>query len=341
MNKLEFDESVKVLEVGVIGSSRLFNSNGNDKSYVLGNISFLYDQDRVLVEGSDIYDISDEVMISYPNNNFGILRLDDKLSIENKEGFIAFVCAARDKFRKRDVSYDDFYEALERVTSVLISKYNLRVSTDEWMRSNNQLSKKYFNTIKKNAHLTFRKTGKKAYEQNCNQTLRRNLIEFDNCVNPFMSNKYSSSQMEDALRKMEISFDTNNSDGSVVTISDLETNNYVTYRRANDGFSYGLTYKDSSDMIFSLFHTFNLDNSNSMYDGEYIKYEFGSNDYNITPTTTIYNLTHNIIQHNSGAIVDASVDDKIEMYQHLITANAYAAQVTLDNVSKGYSYSKK
>ena len=37
MNKLEFDESVKVLEVGVIGSSRLFNSNGNDKSYVLGN----------------------------------------------------------------------------------------------------------------------------------------------------------------------------------------------------------------------------------------------------------------------------------------------------------------
>ena len=109
MNKLEFDESVKVLEVGVIGSSRLFNSNGNDKSYVLGNISFLYDQDRVLVEGSDIYDISDEVMISYPNNNFGILRLDDKLSIENKEGFIAFVCAARDKFRKRDISYDDFY----------------------------------------------------------------------------------------------------------------------------------------------------------------------------------------------------------------------------------------
>ena len=85
----------------------------------------------------------------------------------------------------------------------------------------------------------------------------------------------------------------------------------------------------------------NLDNSNSMYDGEYIKYEFGSNDYNITPTTTIYNLTHNIIQRNSGAIVDASVDDKIEMYQHLITANAYAAQVTLDNVSKGYSYSKK
>ncbi len=40
------------------------------------------------------------------------------------------------------------------------------------------------------------------------------------------------------LRKMEISFDTNNSDSAVVTISDLETNNYVTYRRANDGFSY-------------------------------------------------------------------------------------------------------
>lgn len=358
MKKVEFDYATQALEM----DKDKFKINDFITGYSLGKTSLIFNDDDVVVLGIIPIDLVMDIYNEYPNGvneiyvgrRWNIFNPDDykgksscsRLVIDTIPGLILFVTAMRDYLAsKRGLDGTEkkkFYDILGEVTSNLISKYDFSITTSKWMMKNVN-AKMYFDTLRKEEYLPVKR---KVSEQEYNTNFRNAISGFDNMVNPFMDSECEFLDMPTILQNVDIWVNdasvigneyTDNS--AILDIRDKNDRNSVFYLRGRSGFSYIINYMLDDKIKIMLKHSFGTCKNGTK--GEYIWIEQKDKSTNVTQFDLVYDITNNKIQRNEGKILQATINDKQEVYHYILTATEFAKKLTHDNMLKNKSYVKR
>lgn len=247
--------------------------------------------------------------------------------IDTKEKLIFFLTEINNYLRKNgkldlEVKYED---TLREVTTELLKDVNPSVSARDWMQNSEKHKIEYNLTLNKN------------YSTMLGYEIRNAIENFDNAVNPFISN-VNLNEDDRYLKKVKVDaslYDLIESQDKKeychLNITDPSTGNETTYYRNPNGFSFKLTYRFGEEKYLSVSHFFSDENTESKK-GEFIAITtYGDNENNIDKRL---NVTSGSVSTTYGKEYPASLDEIMYIYELLRKATSLAKEITSKSLNK-------
>ena len=336
MTNLELQELVKALNI---------HSLKEQNMYQVGDITYAFKKDKVIVSGKIPVSVIQELsMLPRDKNNFLelLLSLDKrdgklykKVELYTVEEFILFFEYMDDytlnkrglDSNSKEMCDDVIGEVLEKISE----QVDLQLPNEEWIRKKHCLDViAYQEYVKKLNKKPFFKTEKNMAEYNYNLNIRKNIDNFDLCVNPYINNSNDLKSMLSMRESLDISIDNLNlgSEGALLKVVDNKTGNYIKYKRTNTSFCYEVGYIfRGEENIFT--HNFELNSSKCDRTGlgERIiitqKKENSSNE-----KTIIFNISTNNIMDENYNIRPITIEEKRKIYDEILVATANAEEIS-------------
>lgn len=342
MTTLEMEELSKVLQIDALK---------DNNSYKVGKLVYTYKNGKVIVTGNIPVTVIQELSMlpdtktSYLKQLLTLNKKDGeffkKIEISTIEEFVLLYQYMEDyavsKMGLIGNSSEMCDEIIEETYRNILSKVNLRVSNEEWIRSKHYFDGIYEDYIKRLNKKPFFKKEKAMMEYDYNLNIRKNIDNFDSYVNPYLDNSINLKKINKMGDKLTISIDKPSIDGVMLKIQDNDTNNYVIYERNDTGFFYEVGYDFKGE--FTIFrHAFELNNvkCDRIGPGERIVItEQGKEE-----KKTYFNITTNQILFGNGPLVPITIEQKKKIYDEILTASAYSEDITR-NMFKEKSLTKK
>lgn len=130
-----------------------------------------------------------------------------------------------------------FDELMTTINLEILRKVNPCISTYDWMKEDPNNSEYFIETVEKGRKTSFGKE------------FRNAIDNFDKVVNPFINEKIELDEMTNYFSKIKINAATYDSEYGIqrknccqVHITEIDSENSVSYYRNPDGFSYQLLY---------------------------------------------------------------------------------------------------
>lgn len=387
MNRIEFNEVLKALEINKVLSTSLGRNGTSEICYhwqdILINFSGTYYAE---IHGKIPYEVAERIYEKYPNNPYEIRiaggcvdykpsewATDDKYNneiqeyleqnlsseeylkkcknsrrnlirrkndnkfidtyhIDSKEGLVILLTEMKDYYaRKRglpEIEVQRFNELMTIVNSEILKKVNPNISTNDWMEQDDENKKIFFQTIANGTKTSFGKQ------------FREIIEDFDRTVNPFINEYITLDEVKNYIQKVNISANTYDSpevkpreNSCQLHITDLETQNKVSYYRGTGGFSYQLMYKLDEEQYLIVLHYFSTIGEHENDKGEIIAIEYWG-DKTEKDIDIRYNITKGVVGTTYGEKTPISPEQKEFIYDELVKAVDYAETITINNMKK-------
>lgn len=346
MTNLEFHELTKALNI---------YSLKEQNSCKICDIIYTYKNGRIIATGKIPVNVIQELsMLPGSKNCFLDLLLTlsnrdgeyfKKIEISNFKDFVLLFQYMEDyNLSKRglnangkDLCDDIIKEIIENV----YNNVNLYITNEDWMRQKYCLEiDKYQQYIKKLSKKPLFKTEKAMAEYDCNLNIRKNIDNFDLCVNPYINNASNLKKIYSMDDNLIISIDNLDlgSEGAMLKVIDKNTHNYIKYERTNTSFCYEVGYSFRGEVnIFK--HYFEINNSkcDKTGVGERIVI-IQSNKNDKRNKNTIFNITTNQIIDDNNVVRPITVEEKSKIYDEILASTAYAEEISSQMInSKKYT----
>lgn len=350
MNRLEFNTVLKVLGVKQV-KTEIYPGH-EEYFYKFNNltISFCCGTYYAAVSGKIPMEVANIIYEKYPDNPYKIRvaggqegwnpkdwslngEYIDTYHIDTKEGLLIFFLEMFDyQSRKNNLpeNYGKLYQQfLNDISRVLIHEIKPEISLDEWMKD----AKSFFK-VNSDSYELYLKT-KEDEECDIDKEIRKLLRKFDYAVNPFQRYNDWFKDTDDIFEKIKINaFLFDKEDGmerencARMSLTDIESQNFVRYLRNPDGFNYSLNYDCSLDENFEFFHYFSNHSSNKVNNGEFILVRlYKDNEFFLDMEYNLSNKTISLVHKESFPI---TLKQKQFIKEKLIEAINYASDITIN-----------
>ena len=350
MNRLEFKTVLDVL--GFKSLETKIYPNYEEYFYKYNDliISFCSAKYYAAVSGKIPMEVANIIYEKYPDNPYKIRvaggqegwnpkdwslngEYIDTYHIDTKEGLLIFFLEMFDyQSRKNNLPENHgklYQQFLNDISMVLIHEIKPEISLDEWMKD-----AKKFSRQNRDSYELYLDT-KRNEESNIDKEIRKLLRKFDYAVNPFQRYNDWFKDTDDIFEKIKINaFLFDKEDGmerencARMSLTDIESQNFVRYLRNPDGFNYSLNYDCSLDENFEFFHYFSNHSSDDINNGEFILVRlYKDNDvlFDIE-----YNLSNNTLSEFNKASAPITLEQKQFIKEKLIYAISYASDITIN-----------
>ena len=329
MTNLEFISVMKALRIEE-------KEIDEKKRYFIDEIEMKYcDNGKVIIDNlpldveASLYDnctdVVKEIMGFYSSK---------KYCVSNKKELIEVICKIKKSINPVLEIIDDGNE-LDRYLSIIDKNDFERViptiSIHDWMKYDKENGKSYMRAISKSKNSIF-------------SELLRNVIDsFDKAVNPYMVKGIKLDDFANYKNRVNIEcnvYDVENelgyrrNDCCKMTITDIQTNNSVTYERNVDGFACSLEYMTDDGRMIIVKHSYNGNSENTYDRGEVISINTFENG---NTTELNYNLTKDkAFKYSSDTkeieLKPITMKQKINLYWDLLGAIEQAEGVAINNM---------
>lgn len=324
MTSIEYNEIMEFLQLedkDIYGNSYKFN---NGKAIVTGNIPRNMIQELVLADSR----FKDFLKQLSPKE--GDKKYLTSFTLHTKEELLMFLLAIDDFSLKEKTglvgnSIEQYDDILAEVVKKLMTKAKLDVSTISLIMSSEKLKKINLETLTRMGKRPLFKTKKSVYEQDYNHNIRRNIDNYDTSVNPYLLAENMFKKIPEILEKVIINIDCDDNHVVFEVIS-KDTGDSVRYEREKDLIIFQNVYRDHDDVEVSFAHKYSSA-------GEFIIVEKDGKNMDI-------NLTTGRVTVNGFEDPDKDNKYKDEIYTSILTSNAYAINVTDENMLRNKTYRK-
>lgn len=348
MTNLELEELVKALNI---------HSLKEQNTYQVGDITYTLKKDKVVVFGKIPVSVIQELsMLPRNKNNFLelLLSLDKrdgkyfkKVELSTIEEFVLFYEYMEDyTLNKRGLESNSKEMCDDVIGEILVNiseQVNLQLPNEEWIRKKHCLDVvAYQEYVKKLNKKPFFKTEKNMAEYDYNLNIRKNIDNFDLCVNPYINNSNDLKSIGIMRNNLDISIDNLNlgSEGALLKVIDSKTGNYIKYERTNTSFSYEVGYSfRGEDNIFTHYFELNSSKCDRTGLGERIIITQKNKKSN-NEKTIIFNISTNNIMDESYNIRPITIQEKGKIYDEILIATANVEEIS-NQMFKEKKYIKK
>lgn len=350
MNRLEFNTVLKVLGIKQLETKSYPGYEEYFYKYNDLTISFCSGKYYAVVSGKIPMEVANIIYEKYPDNPYKIRvnggqeswnpkdwSLDGEYintyHIDTKEGLLIFFLEMFDyQSRKNNLpeNYVKLYQQfLNNISRALIQDIRPEISLDEWMKD-----AKHLFMEKKDSYSLYLET-KKNEESDIDKEIRKLLRKFDYAVNPFQRYSDWFKDTDDIFEKIKVNAFLFNREDAMkrencarMSLTDLDTKNFVRYLRNPDGFYYNLDYDISKDETFEFFHYFSNHSSNDINNGEFILVRlYKDNEFLFDIEYNLSCKTISLVHKGSAPI---TLEQKQFIKEKLIEAINYASEITIN-----------
>mgnify|MGYP003301745222 CR=1 FL=1 len=229
------------------------------------------------------------------------------------------------------IDNDEIDRCVSNVDDKVIEDIIPSISINEWMKYDKENNESYMRTVSKSKNSIFL------------DLLRSAINSFDKAVNPYMAYGIQLDNFYNYKNRVNIECDFWDEENELgyrrnncckMTITDIKTNNVVTYERNINGFSCSLDYMTNDGRMIMVKHSYNGNSENSYDRGEVISiksFEHGKE------TQLNYNITKDKVfeySNKTGKVETKPIKlkQKIDLYWDLVTAVSYAEEVSVKNM---------
>lgn len=256
----------------------------------------------------------------------------DTYHIDTKEGLVILLTEMKDYYARThglpETEVQRFNEVMATINSEILKKVEPSIPTNEWMKGDEENKEIFFETISKGTRTSFGKEFREAIDN------------FDKVVNPFINENVELEEVGNYIQKVNISANTyDREDGKYrkkccqVHITDLETQNKVSYYRSPDGFSYQLKMKLDEEQYLMVLHYYSNTGNDENDKGEVIAVEYFG-DKAPQRIDLRYNITKGVVGTTYGEKTPITPEQKEFIYDELVKAEEYASTITINNMRK-------
>lgn len=201
MNRLEFNEVLKAIGINNPIKNKTGRYGTTEVVHFWNNIEMhFHGSYYAVVRGKVPLEVANIIYEKYPNNPYGI-RIDGGCSdyipikhvkeeyygakyiglyhIDSKEGLVILLTELNDYYaRKQGLPETDvkrYDEIISNISAEILKKVNPNITTYDWMRTDEQNSESFFNTIDREKCTPF------------GRAFREIVDQFDRTVNPYIN----------------------------------------------------------------------------------------------------------------------------------------------------------
>ncbi len=335
MNRLEFNKVLKVVGINNPLTTTEGRYGTREVVHYWNNLTICFGGSYYsIVNGKMPLEVANIVDKKYPWESYGInltMVNGGCVEIEKKEGLLAFLNEMKDYYLREnnmpETEVKKYDEQMAKVTFEVLKRVNPSISAYDWMQGD-----------EKNRDIYNFSVGKSSSTK-LGQIFRNAVLDFDNAVNPFISNDIELDEIESSLKKIRIngcSFDFADGkyrkDGCDLIISDFNTDSYTRYYRGPETFLFKLEYNLGNNQCLEVCHYFLPTDRNNFSRGEIISIScLGDNTEN--EVDIHLNLTTGEVETGTDKF-PATSEQIAFVYDTLIKAIGYAEEITIYNMKE-------
>ena len=354
MNRFEFNIVMETVGIDNPLSTTEGSKGTREDVHYWNDLAIWYGgRNYTIVHGKIPLEVANIIYEKYPENPYGIRvegGCDDwnpsdwstggylkGYHIDSKEGLLIFLTEMKDYFlRKNDLPETEvkrYDELIAKVSSEILKKVNPSISAYDWMQGDEENKDNYNASIERD-----KKT-------EIGRLFRKAIFDFDKAVNPFLDESIELDDIHNYIGKVNIRGNTFYSrnkkyrKGSCLELSNPETGNSTFYQRADDGFSFELSYVLGDEQYLDVYHTFITNGNYESDNGEviYIRYH-GANIKNKTKLE--FNITNGTVREMYKDKVPANMEQICYVYDELLKATKLASEITTEKMKKKHDVKK-
>lgn len=239
--------------------------------------------------------------------------------IKTKEGLLVFLTEMQDYYlrqsNKKETEVENYNELLKKVNSEIIEIINPTITASDWMKKHGEIDTPELQDENKRNQL---------------QILKEALNDFDEAVNPFLNKNVD---LDDIKNGSIINASAQRKDNEYyyrLNITNPNIENYTSYIRSSDGFSFNLFLPSSKDQtkIFGVHHYYSNNSYHDAGKGEIIQVQFyeGNNNHFMDIRLNITNQKIYLLHKEMRPITEEEIEF---FYNKIVEATNYARNITM------------